>query len=103
MPYIALKPVRFDRDYIIGESIPDDVVNPGRAADLQAMKLIAAVPAAPTAEPEQPEQPEQPGGPQKPAGAAESAEGVNTHPDAETPAGETTAANAAAKKPKAKK
>ena len=46
MPYIALKHVKFDREYMIGETIPDHVVDPSRAAALVGMKLIAAIPAA---------------------------------------------------------
>lgn len=46
MPYIALKHVKFDREYVIGETIPDHVVDPSRAAALVGMKLIAALAAA---------------------------------------------------------
>lgn len=52
MPYIALKHVKFDREYLIGETIPDQVVDPSRAAALVGMKLIAAIAAAePSQEP----------------------------------------------------
>ena len=52
MPYIALKHVKFDREYMIGETIPDHVVDPSRAAALVGMKLIAAIAAAePSQEP----------------------------------------------------
>ena len=40
MAYIACKPVRFDRDYAIGEKIPGSVVSPDRAAAIVAMGLI---------------------------------------------------------------
>lgn len=46
MPYIALKPTKFDREYMIGETIPDHVVDPSRAVALVGMKLIAAIAAA---------------------------------------------------------
>ena len=44
MAYIAIKPVRFDRRYSIGEIIPDAVVDPARAPKLQEMGLIQAAP-----------------------------------------------------------
>ena len=31
MPYRAIKRIRFDRDYLVGEEIPDEVVDPARA------------------------------------------------------------------------
>ena len=40
MAYIACKPVRFNRDYAIGEKIPGSVVSPDRAAAIVAMGLI---------------------------------------------------------------
>ena len=43
MAYIAEKPVRFDRSYSIGETIPDTVVDPARASQLRAMGLIRPV------------------------------------------------------------
>lgn len=43
MAYIAEKPVRFDRSYSIGETIPDTVVDPARAPQLHAMGLIRSV------------------------------------------------------------
>ena len=43
MAYIAEKPVRFDRSYNIGETIPDTVVDPARAPQLHAMGLIRPV------------------------------------------------------------
>lgn len=52
MAYIAIKPVRFDRRYSIGEIIPNAVVDPARAPKLQEMGLIQTAPekAADTAE-----------------------------------------------------
>lgn len=59
MAYIALKPVRFDRNYAVGERIPDGAVDAARAAALEAMRMIAktapaeaaaAAPAEPEAE-----------------------------------------------------
>lgn len=44
MAYIAIKPVRFDRRYSIGEIIPDAVVDPARAPKLREMGLIQASP-----------------------------------------------------------
>lgn len=86
MPYIALKPIRFDRPYFIGETIPDEAVAPARAGDLAAMGLIAAVKA-----------------PQEPAQAAEEAAGVNGPAEPETAAGEPQEPAQAAKKRSAKK
>ncbi len=40
MAYIAVKPVRFDKDYAVGELIPDGVVDSKMAASLEAMHLI---------------------------------------------------------------
>lgn len=40
MPYIALRPCRFDRPYFIGETIPDEVVDPARAEGLISMGRI---------------------------------------------------------------
>ena len=51
MAYIAIKPVRFDRRYSIGEIIPDAVVDPARAPHLRAMGLIQPAPDAPAAPP----------------------------------------------------
>ena len=44
MAYKAIKPVRFDRQYSIGETIPDAVVDPARAPNLQAMGMIMPMP-----------------------------------------------------------
>ena len=50
MPYIALKPVKFDREYLVGEIIPDQAVDAGRASALEGMKLIARTAAQAPAE-----------------------------------------------------
>lgn len=47
MAYIAAKPVRFDRRYSVGETIPDAVVDPARAPYLQAMGRIHPLPEMP--------------------------------------------------------
>lgn len=52
MSYIAVKPVKFDRQYAIGEEIPVSVVDPTRANDLIKMGLIDGdVPVIPVVEP----------------------------------------------------
>lgn len=43
MAYIANRPVRFDRDYKIGEVIPDGVIAPGMARKLADMGRIVRV------------------------------------------------------------
>lgn len=43
MAYIANKPVRFDRDYRIGEVIPEDVIAPGMRRKLVEMGRILRV------------------------------------------------------------
>lgn len=43
MAYIALKPVRFSKDYAIGEIIPEKDVNPSMAKNLIGWGKIAAV------------------------------------------------------------
>lgn len=91
MAYKAIKPVRFDRRYSIGETIPDAVVDPARAPNLQAMGMIMPVP-----------EEEPPKADQEPQEAANDDGGVNTPADAENAAGEATAAPAKAKRAKAK-
>lgn len=41
MAYIAKKAVKFDRNYSIGETVPDAVIDPRRASRLVEMGLIA--------------------------------------------------------------
>ena len=43
MAYIANKPVRFDRDYKVGEVIPDAVIAPGMTRKLMEMGRILRV------------------------------------------------------------
>lgn len=43
MAYIANRPVRFDRDYKVGEIIPDEVIAPGMARKLVDMGRIVRV------------------------------------------------------------
>ena len=43
MAYIANKPVRFDRDYKVGEVIPDAVIAPGMTRKLMEMGRILHV------------------------------------------------------------
>ena len=43
MPYIAKRPCRFNRPYSIGETIPDEVVDPARAEGLIAMGRIQRI------------------------------------------------------------
>ena len=94
MPYIALKPTRFDRAYIIGERIPDSVVDPSRAEGLAAMGLIRAVPEEQPAE----EQPQE--APQAAAEAAGDDAGGNTTGPVEEAAETDVSAQAAKKKGK---
>ena len=81
MAYIASAPVRFDRDYKIGEIIPPEVIDPNMADNLIRMgKIISAdVPSAPKPEPDAPED----GEPQ--------AEGQGSAPDAVPAGGEKSA------------
>ena len=42
MAYTALKPCRFaGRDYMVGESVPDEVIRPGAVTDLVKMGVLA--------------------------------------------------------------
>lgn len=43
MAYIAIRPVRFDKDYFIGETIPDEVIAESRAEALIKMGRITKV------------------------------------------------------------
>ena len=43
MAYIAARPVRFDRDYKIGERIPPEAIDPARARNLVEMGKIIGV------------------------------------------------------------
>ena len=46
MAYIANRPVRFDRDYAIGERIPDGVIDPNMTETLIGMGRIIRIPDA---------------------------------------------------------
>lgn len=43
MAYIASRPVRFDRDYAIGEIIPESVIDPGMTSKLEGMGKISKI------------------------------------------------------------
>lgn len=90
MAYKAIKPVRFDRRYSIGETIPDAVVDPARAPNLQAMGMIMPMPKE-----------ELPKADQRPQKIA-SDDGGDTPADAENAADEAATVPAEAKKAKAK-
>lgn len=47
MPYRALKRIRFDRDYLVGEEVPDEVVDPARAKFLADSNYIVKLPDEP--------------------------------------------------------
>lgn len=40
MPYQILKPIRFDRQYYIGDIITEETIDPGRVADLRMMGFL---------------------------------------------------------------
>lgn len=86
MAYIANKPVRFDRDYRIGEVIPEDVIAPGMKRKLTEMGKILRV--------DLPQESGAGDAPEQPQGGAESAPGgdpgageVITQPEGEPPQG----------------
>ncbi len=78
MAYIANKPIRFDRDYHIGERIPEMVIDPMMARKLTDMGKIICVtlPAEGGAE----TTPDSAG---QPTDGAESTDGINTQEDTE--------------------
>ena len=41
--YIASRPVRFDKDYAIGEIIPESVIDPGMTSKLEGMGRITKI------------------------------------------------------------
>lgn len=43
MAYIANRPVRFDKDYAVGEIIPETVIDPGMISKLEGMGKISKV------------------------------------------------------------
>ena len=101
MAYIANRPVRFDRNYTVGEVIPAEVIEPKMARRLVDMGRILCVDIPETGsgaggnpDPQQPDDngAGEPGGVEAPQEAAqetqegaESAEGTNTQDDEEKP------------------
>ena len=47
MPYRAIKRIRFDRDYLVGEEIPDEVVDPARVKFLEDSNYLVKLPDKP--------------------------------------------------------
>ena len=60
MPYRALKRIRFDRDYLVGEEIPDEVVDPARAKFLADSNYIVKLPDEPKEPEKTDEKPNEP-------------------------------------------
>lgn len=77
MAYIANRPVRFDRNYAIGERIPDSVIDPKMTTKLIGMGRIIRIPDMET----QPDTPADGAG--EPQGGDNGEGGTNTHGDAE--------------------
>ena len=91
MAYIANRPVRFDRDYAIGEVIPESVIEPTMTKRLVAMgKIICADIPAGTGAGENPDTGENPDGTEdgaeKSEEGGEATDGTNTQEDAENAA-----------------
>lgn len=88
MAYIANKPVRFDRDYKVGEIIPDAVIAPGMTRKLVEMGRILHIdlPQSGGADETSGEQQNDPqdGAESAPDGDSDG-EGINTQPDGEPP------------------
>ena len=88
MAYIANKPVHFDRDYKVGEVIPDEVIAPGMTRKLVEMGRILHIdlPQSGGADETSGEQQNDPqDGAEDGAGGDSGAEGINTQPDGESP------------------
>ncbi len=85
MAYIANRPVRFDRDYKVGEIVPDTVIAPGMARKLVEMGRILQVdlPRDSTVAPEQLETPQGDAG--NTPGDKNSAGNINTQTGEEMP------------------
>lgn len=88
MAYIANKPVRFDRDYRIGEVIPEGVIASGMARKLAEMGRIlcvdlphGGVPEENRRQPQNDPQEEAENGPDNDSGAGD----TDTQPDGESP------------------
>ena len=88
MAYIANKPVRFDRDYKVGEIIPDAVIAPGMTRKLVEMGRILHIDLPQSGGADEASG-EQQNGPQDGAKSApdgdSDGEGINTQPDGEPP------------------
>lgn len=95
MAYIANRPVRFDRDYKVGEIIPDEVIAPGMTRKLVDMGRILRVdlPQRDTDGPGDQESPQ--GGAGSGPDGVDSAGDVNTQTGVETPPGESETASSA--------
>lgn len=91
MPYSAKQLVRFDREYAIGETIPDAVVDPVRAESLIAMGRITRIYDAAQEAPLAPQE------------ADVSEVEVNTTEEDENATGEDAETSSQAKKPRGKK
>ena len=102
MPYIAKKKARFDREYRIGEPIPDAAVDPSRARSLIAMGRIEYIEASTEPDGQETEDAVEEGG-QEPAGAAGEAGGVNAPGEDENSTGEAVGAAETKKSKKTKK
>lgn len=82
MAYIANRPVRFDRDYAIGEVIPESVIEPTMTKRLVAMgKIICADIPTWNGAGENPASTED--GAEKPTEGGEATDGTNTQDEAE--------------------
>lgn len=88
--YIANRPVRFDRDYAVGERIPDGVIDPTMTTKLIGMGRIIHVADAEEPQEKAPERAE------APSGAETTAREELSHEDEETAAeGESDGTEAA--------
>ncbi len=85
MAYIANRPVRFDRNYTVGEVIPAEVIEPKMARRLVDMGRILCVdiPEKDGGAGENPDAPQEGAG--EPQGGTENAEGTNNQDNGETP------------------
>lgn len=90
MAYIANKPVRFDRDYKVGEVIPDAVIAPGMTRKLVEMGRILYVDlpqSGGTEETSGQQQNDLQGGAESAPDGDSGAGDINTQPDGESPQG----------------
>lgn len=98
MPYSAKQLVRFDREYAIGETIPDAVVDSGRAESLIAMGRITRIYDAAQESPMAPQEAQET---HQEADVSEVE--VNTTEEDENATGEEAETSSQAKKPRGKK